>query len=372
MDKSVPRGAAILLDFIGNIEAPKGYDTIYGNNQGKLPKPLTTMNLGDVIDAQKSWTRRFKSSASGRYQFMRATLMDLSKELHLSGTQVFDADFQDRLGYHLLKRRGYEAFVAGKMSRTEFGKRLAQEWASLPVLQACDGAKRKITRGMSYYEGDALNKSLIKPDKVEAVLNQVRGLADEPAPAEKPEAKPGPPTRATDSITIEVVQSRLWELGYTEVGSRDPKTGRFDGHLGKMTKAAILAFRNENGLPVSDAINQQLLDALDTAKPRTLPRNDAPADKVREAAPEVRTNWLIKIGAVAAGIPAAVGGLFDGVLGNLSTAGGYVNQIRSYADGVPGWVWSIGLVVIAAGVYLVARHGEKKGVEAFREGARRS
>ncbi|NKE77528.1 glycoside hydrolase family 104 protein [Ochrobactrum sp. MC-1LL] len=174
MDKTVPAGAALLLDFIGDIEAPRGYDTIYGNNQDKLPKPITKMTLGELIDAQASFTKRFKSSASGRYQFMRATLQDLSKELGLRGTQVFDADLQDRLGYHLLKRRGYDQFIAGKISRTEFGKRLAQEWASLPVLAATKGAHRNLVRGQSYYAGDALNKSLVTPAKVEAVLNKVK------------------------------------------------------------------------------------------------------------------------------------------------------------------------------------------------------
>ncbi|CAI2934665.1 lysozyme family protein [Aminobacter niigataensis] len=188
MDRTAPTGAALLLDFIGGIEAPRGYDTIYGNNQGKLLKPLTTMRLGDIIDEQKNWTRRFRSSASGRYQFMRATLIDLSKELNLSGAQVFSADFQDRLGYHLLKRRGYEAFMAGKIGRTEFGKRLAQEWASLPVLTATQGGSRKVSRGQSFYAGDGLNKSLVKPETVEALLDRVKltllgaeGTAPKPA-----------------------------------------------------------------------------------------------------------------------------------------------------------------------------------------------
>lgn len=174
MDKTVPAGAALLLDFIGGIEAPRGYDVIYGNNQGKLPKPITKMTIGELIDAQASFTKRFKSSASGRYQFMRATLQDLSKELGLRGTQIFDANLQDRLGYHLLKRRGYDLFIAGKITRTEFGKRLAQEWASLPVLAATQGAHRQLKRGQSYYAGDALNKSLVSPAKVEAVLNKVK------------------------------------------------------------------------------------------------------------------------------------------------------------------------------------------------------
>ena len=174
MDKTVPAGGAILLDFIGDIEAPRGYDVIYGNNQNKLPTPITKMTIGELIDAQASFTKRFKSSASGRYQFMRATLQDLSKDLGLRGSQIFDADLQDRLGYHLLIRRGYNQFISGKIGRTEFGKRLAQEWASLPVLAATKGAHRDLKRGQSYYAGDPLNKSLVSPEKVEAVLDRVK------------------------------------------------------------------------------------------------------------------------------------------------------------------------------------------------------
>ncbi|SDA70697.1 hypothetical protein [Sinorhizobium sp. NFACC03] len=54
----VPMSALMLLDFIVGIEAPRGVDTIYGNNQDKLPQRLTTMTLGEVINAQKGWTRR--------------------------------------------------------------------------------------------------------------------------------------------------------------------------------------------------------------------------------------------------------------------------------------------------------------------------
>ena len=185
MDRTVPAGAALLLDFIGDIEAPRGYATIYGNNQHKLKTPLTQMTIGDVVDAQPGWTRAYGSSAAGRYQFMRATLIDLSQELHLRGNQILDANLQDRLAYHLLKRRGYEAFMAGQISRTEFGKRLAQEWASLPVLADTKGQHRAIKRGQSFYAGDGLNKSLVKPEAVEAMLDKtkVAGKAAYSAPA---------------------------------------------------------------------------------------------------------------------------------------------------------------------------------------------
>ncbi|MDG9793142.1 MULTISPECIES: hypothetical protein [Brucella] len=45
MDRTVPAGAALLLDIIGGIEAPRGYVVIYGNNQDKLLKLITQMTL---------------------------------------------------------------------------------------------------------------------------------------------------------------------------------------------------------------------------------------------------------------------------------------------------------------------------------------
>jgi hypothetical protein len=224
MDNTVPAGAAMLLDFIYRTDAgkapPECYETIFGHRQKHLPTPITKMTIGDLIDAQKNWSSKAwvkrnwgystASSAAGAAQFMKATLIDLSKDLHLRGNQLFDADLQDRLAYHLLKRRGYEAFMAGQISRTEFGKRLAMEWASLPVLAATKGGSRTVKRGQSFYAGDGLNKSLVKPETVEALLDRVKALASKPAPAPAPSrpapqpsarAKPaGEKTRASGSI----------------------------------------------------------------------------------------------------------------------------------------------------------------------------
>ena len=94
MDKTVPAGAATLLDFIRKTEGGRtdraSYDVIYGDNQSKLPKPITSLSIGELVDAQADFTRRYKSSASGGYQFMRATLQGLASELGLSGKQIFD------------------------------------------------------------------------------------------------------------------------------------------------------------------------------------------------------------------------------------------------------------------------------------------
>ena len=209
MDRTVPAGAARILDFIRDTEVGTddraGYDIIYGMNQGKLPKPVTSMTVDEVLASQASWSSRFGSSATGGYQFMRETLGDLKRELGLSGAQVLDPDLQDRLAYHLLKRRGYEAFIAGTITNTEFGKRLAMEWASLPVLAGTQGAHRRLSRGQSYYAGDKLNKALVPPETVEAVIAEARAIATStPAviPMEEPVMKtdpaaPLPPRRPT-------------------------------------------------------------------------------------------------------------------------------------------------------------------------------
>lgn len=191
MKRTIPGGAAILLAFIYETETsrsqPACYDVIYGHNQDKLAKPLTSMTYGDVVDAQKGWSKQFGSSAAGAGQFMRATLIDLAKAIpSLRGDQLFDADLQDQLAYKLLIRRGYDLFIAGTISRTEFGKRLAQEWASFPVLAPTQGDKRAVRRGQSFYAGDGLNKSLVSPEKVEAVLDRVKAIGGGPTVIEKP------------------------------------------------------------------------------------------------------------------------------------------------------------------------------------------
>lgn len=193
MDKTVPPGAGLLLDFIAGFEAPKGYATVYANRMAKMPVTLTSMSLAEVI-AQGPWrTKTFGSSACGRYQFMTATLQDLRKTLVLMGDDLFTPDFQDRLAYALLKRRGYAKFMAGTLSQTAFGLAIAQEWASFPVLVACKGASRQLARGQSYYAGDGLNKALVKPEAVETALAQVLATGLVVAAVTKPPDPPAAP-----------------------------------------------------------------------------------------------------------------------------------------------------------------------------------
>ena len=60
---------------------------------------------------------------------------------------------------------------------------------------------------------------------------------------------------------LRVVQQQLKDLGYYEVGN-------IDGSYGARTRAAVLAFRADNGLPLSPDIDPAFVAALQTAKPR--------------------------------------------------------------------------------------------------------
>lgn len=197
---TAPPGAAILLAFIRSVETGRkdssAYTTIYGHNEAKLPKPITSMAVDEVIAAGPGWTRAYRSSAAGAYQFMNATLKDLKRTEKLTGREVFTPAMQDRLGLALLRRRDFDGFMAGTIGLNAFGLGLAKEWASFPVLADTKGAHRAVARGETYYAGDKLNRALVTPEAVIEVLTQVKvaAMPDKPAqPGAQPRSAPPNP-----------------------------------------------------------------------------------------------------------------------------------------------------------------------------------
>lgn len=63
------------------------------------------------------------------------------------------------------------------------------------------------------------------------------------------------------TLSVREVQARLKALGYHEVG-------QVDGQVGPRTRAAILAFRDDTGLPLVPIIDVALTEALASAEPR--------------------------------------------------------------------------------------------------------
>lgn len=147
--------ARSLLDFIGRFEARGNYNMIFG---GQVVPNLTTMTLNEVmtlmarmLDDQRKRRGKAISTAVGKYQIIRKTLLALITRMRLDpATTVFSAEMQDRMAVELLRIRGYDRFVAGSLSEVDFGINVAKEWASMPM-----------PNGKSFYAQDGVNKSLV-------------------------------------------------------------------------------------------------------------------------------------------------------------------------------------------------------------------
>jgi muramidase (phage lysozyme) len=173
----IPRSAALLLAVIGSVEAPGGYGVIYRNRQHQLAASLTTMSLAEVMAAQPGWGAANGSTAAGRYQVIDRTLAGIATDLALDPAARFDEHLQDRIGYGLLLRRGFDRFIARDLPVADFAIELAREWAALPALVPVHGAHRLLAAGETWYAGDGRNRALLSPAVFAAVLERCLALA---------------------------------------------------------------------------------------------------------------------------------------------------------------------------------------------------
>jgi muramidase (phage lysozyme) len=135
-----------LLDYIGKKESNGNYNILVG---GKSNPDLTSMTVGEVLEFQKQMIANgHESTAVGKYQIINGTLRSLIKQGFADVTDTFDSSTQDKLAVGLLKRRGLDDYMSGKMDANAFADRLSMEWASLPY-----------NTGQSYYAGVGSNKA---------------------------------------------------------------------------------------------------------------------------------------------------------------------------------------------------------------------
>lgn len=157
---------------------------------------------------------------------------------------------------------------------------------------------------------------------------------------------------------VRSVQERLDALGYPEVGA-------FDGRWGSKTRAAILAFRADNGLPLLAEIDEPLLAALLTAGPRPIGEeraNATVADLRREGAADVQAADVTQVAggvAVAGGAVSAAGELLDQAEGYSGLARRAVEIIEPIKDFVQDNFW---LLLIGIGVVVVWKSGALKNI----------
>lgn len=134
-----------ILDLIGKYESGGDYNKLVG---GKTA-PLTTMTVGEVLKYQGGMKARgHESTAVGKYQIIKGTLESLIKEGVVKETDVFSPETQDKLAKALLNRRGYQDYLSGKITKSQFIDQVAKEWAAIAT-----------SSGESAYKGIGTNKA---------------------------------------------------------------------------------------------------------------------------------------------------------------------------------------------------------------------
>ena len=258
--------------------------------------------------------------------------------------------------------------------------------ADIAVVGCRDGLFRKGHKLSTYFSaskndprgarnivnGDVKKNGGVVADHHAAFLAAINaaGSAAPVKPTRPPKPAPVEDVYASKTM-IQLVQARLTDLGYP-LGSRDRKTGQFDGIIGTLTKSSIRDFRADNDLPEGEHIDAALVAALETAKPRKLAaaRQDAEVEKVAESAPETAANWrtevVAKYGAAGAFVLAAI----DWVAKQFAAGQEALQPVLSFAASISLWVWLLAAVVILGALWWNSRKGREAGVEAFRTGAR--
>jgi muramidase (phage lysozyme) len=191
-----------LLDFIADHESEgaarrwkiSAYDVVWAGirKEYRPKKPLTTMTIGEVLAWQDSIDPMHRSEAAGRYQILEDTLRHLYAEAGLTLKSLFDKAGQDALAIALLKRRGLDKYLSGKLTVGQFCNELAKEWASLPVVSGKG-------KGRSYYHGDGLNSALVD---VAPFLAAVAAIKPKPPPIPKSQLIIGPDVAPPPTLPI--------------------------------------------------------------------------------------------------------------------------------------------------------------------------
>jgi hypothetical protein len=161
-------GIRPLFDLIAKHESGGNYNARFGKATNHNPM-FTEMTVGQVLD----WQRQRGAggfTAVGRYQIIKKTMQGLIESMKLTGSERFGEAMQDKMALQLLNGRKLGSFLAGKLGVVGFGLAIAQEWASLPVLERTRGAHRMVDAGETYYAGDRVNKAGATVNEVRRVL----------------------------------------------------------------------------------------------------------------------------------------------------------------------------------------------------------
>lgn len=182
----------------------------------------------------------------------------------------------------------------------------------------------------------------------------------------KPDAPDPAMPEIKDAETLKIVQTRLVELGYPEVG-------RVDGKWGTKLRAAVLGFRADHNLPIVPRVDEQLLSALMVA-----PKRAVSEERAHTTATDLAKAGSRKIKAAdeteALGIAAGVGGGLTTAHQLLSDAQGNVTIVSDILERIEPMIDTLKdifpYLLVAAGAYIVWKQIaiKRATVEDYREG----
>ncbi|MGO8080486.1 hypothetical protein [Rhizobium leguminosarum] len=165
-----------LLDLIGTLESNGNYDAFFSNSRNIDDPAFTSMSVSQVLAWQRGFLARgSRSSAVGKYQFLRKTLSGLRDRGAIASDDQFDQRRQDKLALELMRGRGLGRYLSGALSSEDFGLNLAKEWAALPVPKDVRRGRRLVKAGQSYYANDGLNRALVSVSAYLNILRSTRG-----------------------------------------------------------------------------------------------------------------------------------------------------------------------------------------------------
>jgi peptidoglycan hydrolase-like protein with peptidoglycan-binding domain len=161
MDSATEGKVGELLNFIARYESNGDYNIMVGGKRGRL----TDMTVAEILYMQKSMRARgHESTAVGRYQYIRSTLIDTAAQMSMDVNNTkFDEKTQDALAIQTLRTIGLEKWLDGKLDDGAFLNKVAQVWASIPK-----------TSGVSAHAGVGSNKAGVKADVALNTLQDIR------------------------------------------------------------------------------------------------------------------------------------------------------------------------------------------------------
>lgn len=160
---------------------------------------------------------------------------------------------------------------------------------------------------------------------------------------------------------VRTVQTKLKALGYHEVGM-------IDGQMGPRTEAAILAFRNDNTLPLIGVIDAPLVKALRNAKPRVI--GEARANGKPEGS-RIVTGANASMATGAVGMATAVTGQAADALNKAEAGTDALNRfgaLTGFSDAIQPYLPFIAMAIFAV-VIVVAWRIRSARVQDFQTGA---